>query len=135
MESLVSEADLRQAGGVQLSYQLRTKIWLEKKGAKVFGDGPWDILKRVERTGSLRQAAAEINMSYSQAWRLIKMIEENLGFTVLQKRAGGPGGGHSILTPRAARLTAAYSIFRTEADIALTELYKTHISPLTEKIK
>ncbi|NMA91928.1 MAG: molybdenum-binding protein, partial [Firmicutes bacterium] len=32
------------------------KIWLERGGEKVFGDGPCDILQRVERTGSLRAA-------------------------------------------------------------------------------
>ena len=53
----------------------RCKIWIEKDGEKVFGDGPLDILHRVERTGSLRQAAEEINMSYSQAWNLIKDLE------------------------------------------------------------
>ncbi|MBE3113343.1 MAG: LysR family transcriptional regulator, partial [Actinobacteria bacterium] len=64
--------------------KLRYKIWLEKNGEKVFGDGPLDILCRVERTGSLRQAAEEINMSYSLAWNLIKDLEERLGFKLLK---------------------------------------------------
>ncbi len=111
-----------------MSYKIKAKIWLENENLKVFGDGPWDILKRVERTGSLRQAAAEINMSYSQAWRLIRMIEENLGFPVLEKRAGGSGGGHSYLTPRAVKLTSAYGSFRHEAGQILEGLYEKHLS-------
>jgi len=113
-----------------MSYQLKTKMWLEKENRKVFGDGPWDILKRVERTGSLRQAASEINMSYSQAWRLIKMIEQNLGFPVLERKAGGPSGGHSYLTPQAKLLTAAYDSFRHEVNQALENLYIKHLSPI-----
>ena len=115
-----------------MPYSLKTKIWLEKEDQKIFGDGPFDILKRVERTGSLRQAAAEIKMSYSQAWRLINMIEENLGFPVLEKKAGGAGGGHSNLTPQAAKLTSAYGLFRHEAEQALEALYEKHLAPLAD---
>ena len=79
--------------------KLRYKIWIEKDGKKVFGDGPLDILHRVERAGSLRQAAEEINMSYSQAWNLIKDLEERLGFKLLERKIGGEsGGGHNLLS-------------------------------------
>jgi len=54
-----------------MTLKLRYKIWIEKDEEKIFGDGPLDILQRVERTGSLRQAAVEINMSYSHAWNLM----------------------------------------------------------------
>jgi len=113
-----------------LSYKLKAKIWLEKDRKKVFGDGPVDILKRVERTGSLRQAAAEIKMSYSQAWHLIKMLEANLGFPILEMKAGGTGGGSSSLTPEAAALTTAYSAFRKESHEALEDLFRKHFSYL-----
>jgi len=114
--------------------ELKAKLWLEAEEQKIFGDGPCDILKRVDRTGSLRQTAAEINMSYSQAWQLIKMIEENLGFTVLEKQAGGTGGGHSKLTPRAAELTKAYDHFRREADSDLDKLYSKHLASLFDTV-
>jgi molybdate transport system regulatory protein len=107
-----------------LSWQCKSKLWMEKDGRKVFGDGPWDILQRVKRTGSLRQAAVEINMSYSQAWRLIRMLERNLGFPLLKRKAGGPGGGYSSLTPEAARLTAAYGNFRRETGQSIDALFK-----------
>ncbi len=107
-----------------MPYLLKSKMWLEKDGRKVFGDGPLDILERIEKSGSLRQAAAQINMSYSQAWRLIRMLERNLGFKILLKQAGGAGGGYSSLTPEAKRLTAAYGAFRREADSALAELHQ-----------
>lgn len=113
-----------------MSVELKAKIWLEAGGEKIFGDGPCDILKRVERTGSLRQTAAEINMSYSQAWKLIRMIEDNLGFAVLEKQAGGAGGGHSNLTPRAAKLTIAYDQFRSETEDCMKELFNKHLASL-----
>ena len=104
--------------------KLRYKIWLEKNGEKVFGDGPLDILCRVERTGSLRQAAEEINMSYSQAWNLIKDLEERLGFKLLKRKVGGENGGGSQLTEQARDLMMKFEIFRDKAQESLNLLYK-----------
>jgi molybdate transport system regulatory protein len=110
--------------------KIKFKIWIDKNGSKVFGDGPWDILTRVERTGSLRQSASEINMSYSQAWRLIRMIEKKLGYPLLEKQTGGIGGGYSKLTAKAAALTSAYDRFHREAEQSLDNLYALHLSGL-----
>ncbi len=102
------------------------KLWLEVKGEKVFGDGPLDILQRVEKTGSLRQAAAEINMSYSQAWRLLRSLEKGLGCTLLIKRAGGEKGGGSLLTEEARELMQRYLSFRHGARAALQAVFEQH---------
>jgi len=107
-----------------MKLELRYKIWIEKNGKKVFGDGPLDILHRVERTGSLRQAAAEINMSYSLAWNLIKGLEERLRFKLLKRKVGGEGGGGSEITQEATELMTKFKLFRGEADQSLNSLYK-----------
>lgn len=104
--------------------KLNYKIWIEKEGEKVFGDGPLDILHRVERAGSLRQAAEEINMSYSQAWNLIKDLEERLGFKLLERKRGGESGGGSQLTEQARDLMMKFEIFRDKAQESLNLLYK-----------
>ncbi len=89
--------------------KLRYKIWLEKNEEKVFGEGPLDILLRVEMTGSLRQAAEEINMSYSQAWNLIKDLEKRLEFNLLERKVGGERGGGSEITEEARKLMTKYN--------------------------
>ena len=104
--------------------KLRYKLWIEKDGEKVFGDGPLDILHRVEKTGSLRQAAEEINMSYSQAWNLMKDLEERLGFDLLRRKVGGEKGGGSEITDKARELMVKFEIFRERADQSLNSLYK-----------
>lgn len=103
---------------------LRYKIWLEKNGEKVFGDGPLDILHRVERTGSLRQAAEEINMSYSQAWNLMRDLEKRLGFKLLKRKVGGEKGGGSEITEEAREMMMKFEIFRERADQNLNSLYR-----------
>jgi len=104
---------------------LKYKIWLDNNG-KAFGDGPLDILKSVGNNGSLRQTAAQIDMSYSQAWNLIKTLESRLGFKLLEGHAGGKSGGGSTVTKEAEQLMIRYERFRQEVDICLNELYKKH---------
>jgi molybdate transport system regulatory protein len=104
--------------------KLRYKLWIEKDGEKVFGDGPLDILHRVERTGSLRQAAAEISMSYSQAWNLMKDLEKRLCFDLLKRKVGGEKGGGSEITEEARELMVQFKMFRKRADQSLHLLYK-----------
>lgn len=108
--------------------RLAFKIWLEQNG-KAFGDGPNDLLQRIERTGSLRKAAAEIGMSYNQAWRLLRTLEERLGFSLLERQVGGLTGGGSTVTPRARRLMNSYQAFREEAVNILTLLFVKHFPP------
>ncbi|MDI6601959.1 MAG: LysR family transcriptional regulator [Thermoanaerobacteraceae bacterium] len=103
--------------------ELKYKIWLEKNG-KAFGDGPLDILKRVEKNGSLRQTAAELNMSYCQAWNLIKTLEGRLGFKLLERHVGGKSGGGSTVTKEAKELMIKYEKFKHEVDMSLNELFK-----------
>jgi len=105
--------------------RLVCKIWLDNNG-KAFGDGPYDLLLRVERTGSLSKAAAEIGMSYNKAWRLIRAMEDRLGFPLLESKAGGASGGGSELTAQACQLMRQYKAFKDEAESVLEELYAKH---------
>ena len=50
------------------------KIWLDQDG-KAFGDGPYDLLKRIEATGFLHKDTKQMEMANSQAWKLTRMIE------------------------------------------------------------
>ncbi|MEA1940525.1 MAG: LysR family transcriptional regulator [Candidatus Caldatribacteriota bacterium] len=104
--------------------KLRYKIWMENEEGKVFGEGPFDILNRVERTGSLRQAALEINMSYSQAWNLIKGLERRLGFNLLKRKVGGKKGGGSELTEQAINLREKYKVFYKKAEKNINLIYQ-----------
>jgi molybdate transport system regulatory protein len=109
--------------------RLRYKLWLEHEElGKAFGDGPLEMLERVERSGSLRQAAAEMGMSYNKAWYLVRRLEKALGFPLLERRAGGWCGGGSVVTPRARELVNRYRRFREEAVRQLEEVYGRHFT-------
>lgn len=102
-----------------------TKIqFTDDDGNKFFGEGPLRLLRCVERTGSLRAAAIEMEMAYSKAIRLLKQAEGNLGFPLAQRSTGGKDGGGSVLTPEGKRWLRQYEAYRDACVRANQELYR-----------
>ncbi|MBM4348338.1 MAG: LysR family transcriptional regulator [Deltaproteobacteria bacterium] len=103
------------------------KIWLDHHG-KAFGDGPWELLKGVQKTKSLHRAALRMGMSYNKAWRLMETVEKRLGFALIERKTGGSFGGGSQITPEAKRLMDRYGRFRKEAGKTLEKIFRDHFS-------
>lgn len=101
------------------------KVWLDNNG-KVFGEGPYQLLKLIEKTGSLHQAAMDMKMSYRKAWVTLHNIEEKLGFALLERKVGGASGGGSQITPSGFELMEHYEKFREEVKEALNNIYQKH---------
>ncbi len=104
------------------------KVWLDKNG-KAFGDGPYELLRRVEKIKSLHRAANQMGMAYSKAWRLIQTLEGRLGFPILERKAGGKSGGGSQVTPKAKTLMNHYGRFRKDVKDAMERIYRRHFGP------
>ncbi|MBA4418736.1 MAG: molybdenum-binding protein [Syntrophus sp. (in: bacteria)] len=104
------------------------KVWLDKDG-KAFGEGPYRLLKLIEQTGSLHQAAMKMKMSYRKAWLTIHSMEEKLGFILLDKHAGGHTGGGSTITLAGAEFIQHYEEFRDEVKKSLEDIYCKHFDP------
>jgi molybdate transport system regulatory protein len=103
------------------------KIWLADGATPVFGAGILELLALVEATGSLHRAASDMGIAYSKAWRIVRRAEEHLGFTLLTRHAGGPGGGGSALSAEARWLVRAFGDLLREADPLLDELCARHL--------
>ena len=99
-------------------------IFTDDNGIKFFGEGPFRLLRYVEKTGSLRAAAIEMEMAYSKASKLLKQAEENLGFPLTVRCAGGKDGGGSVLTPKGKRWLQQYEAYRDACIKANQSLYR-----------
>ena len=86
------------------SVQVRSKIWLEIDGKPVFGQGRDDLLRLIQKTGSINAASREMGIPYRKAWSYIDAMEKRLGFPLVNRLKGGAGGGESTLTAEALEL-------------------------------
>ena len=102
-----------------------TKItFIDDNGIKFFGEGPCRLLGFVEKTGSLRAAAMEMEMAYSKASKILKQAESSLGFALTTRNTGGKDGGGSTLTPEGKQWLRQYEAYRDACVKANRELYR-----------
>lgn len=83
------------------------RVWFELE-TKMFGKGPATLLKLVDQTQSLREAAKRLDLSYTKAFNLIKTAEKQLGYPLLKRTIGGESGGGSSLSEQAIHLIEKY---------------------------
>lgn len=89
------------------------KLWLETEKGYVFGEGTFGLLDRIERFGTISKAASSMNMSYRQAWGILKKIERRLGEPLVEtSRGGAHGGGRTTLTPLGREALRQYLVER-----------------------
>jgi len=110
------------------SFAPRQKLWLERDGKLVMSDYRLRLLELIAETGSLAQAATALGLSYRRAWGKVKELEANLGLSLVQSEVGGAGGGHTVLSPEATLLIAAYARFTRRMGEALEAAYEAELS-------
>ena len=64
--------------------KIRHKLWLEKDGRVIFGQGRFELLEAVEECQSLSAAAKKLKMSYRAAWGRLRASEDRLGIPLVE---------------------------------------------------
>jgi len=88
-----------------------------------FGPGVVTLLTLTKEFESLNGAAKEMNLSYTKAYKMIKVAEKALGFKLLDRKIGGIGGGGSSLTPECIEFLEQYIAFDKEINSISKELF------------
>ncbi|QHG90732.1 LysR family transcriptional regulator [Sulfurimonas sp. CVO] len=85
------------------------RFWLTKDNESFLGAGRIELLKKIEKTGSINAAAKEMKMSYKAAWERINGMNNLADEPLIQRKTGGKGGGGTTLTPYAHKLIETYN--------------------------
>jgi molybdate transport system regulatory protein len=107
-------------------FTVNGSIWIECNEERFFGPGPVELLERINETGSINQAAKQMQMSYKKAWEIINMLNTQAARPLVVTQAGGTSGGGSIITSEAKELIAWHQ--------SLRERFKTFLEKETEKV-
>lgn len=70
----------------------------------LLGPGKADLLEAIDRLGSIRDAAADLGLSYMRAWNLVQTMNDGFREPLVIVHRGGPthGGAELTKTGRAA---------------------------------
>jgi len=106
--------------------ELNLKIYiLSDTGEKFFGIGVFWLLRAIHMEGSIRQAAADLGISYTKALRMLRVLEKHLGRPVLIRRKGGESREGAVVTPCGHYLLEKYELFqervKSESEVAFSE--------------
>jgi len=95
------------------------------------GPGKIALLERINRTGSLSQAARDLGMSYRRAWQLLSSLNASFREPVAVTATGGRGGGGARLTAFGRELIGLYRAFEEETQARAVRAFK----PVAQKAR
>ena len=98
------------------------KLRMAKQGI-FFGPGTAQLLENIDALGSIQEACAQMELSYSKGSRIIKNTEKELGFALLERWSGGASGGGSRLTQEGRRFLDAYKALSVKVQQSAEELF------------
>ncbi|RJG04252.1 TOBE domain-containing protein [Noviherbaspirillum sedimenti] len=97
-----------------MTMQLQGTVWLTVDGENFGGTGRIALLAQIAACGSITRAAKAAGMSYKAAWDAIDAMNNLAGEPLVERLAGGKGGGGTRLTQRGAQLVANFATIERE---------------------
>ena len=102
------------ATGGAATVTVGAELWLSLDGSNVAGARRVALLAEVARVGSITQAAKSAGFSYKGAWNAIDAMSQQAGEPLLERSAGGKGGGSTRLTARGLQLVRNFGLIERE---------------------
>jgi molybdate transport repressor ModE-like protein len=101
---------------------VKTKVWLERNGLFVVGDGGLRLLLGILEHGSLLGAARQIRWSYRHAWGYLRRAEAALGTPLTEPRPGKGASRGTALTEAGRLVIERLAEMRNRIDDAVGPL-------------
>lgn len=83
-------------------------IWVTVGGRNLGGPGRVALLRAIDALGSITHAAKAVGLSYKAAWDAVETMNAVSREPLVQRSAGGRGGGSTTLTGHGRALVARY---------------------------
>ena len=110
------------------TWEGRLRLWIDINGRNALGPGKVRLLEAIGAGHTLTAAAKQLRMSYRQAWKHLRLIEERTGIAVVEPRRGGRSGGGTDLTPQGRALLKAYQEFHREVEEQMESTCQKHFA-------
>lgn len=89
--------------------ELQPRLRFPHSGPDAFGPGKAELLRHISATGSIRTAAAELDMSYNRAWQLVAAMNALFRSPLVTVTRGGGTGGGAALTALGEEVLTRYT--------------------------
>ena len=90
------------------------------------------LLMLIDETKSVRAAGQRMQLSYSSCWNMIRTLESQLNYTLIERTQGGAGGSTSVLTDRGKEILERYNAYEKCLKEQANTLYNQYFGGLFE---
>jgi len=90
------------------------------------------LLMLIDESKSVRAAGQRMQLSYSSCWNIIRTLESQLNYTLIERSQGGAGGSTSVLTDRGRLLLERYRAYEKALKEQAKLLYEDYFRGLFE---
>ncbi len=90
------------------------------------------LLMLIDETKSVRAAGQRMQLSYSSCWNIIRTLESQLSYPLIERTQGGAGGSTSVLTDRGRLLLERYNAYEKLLKEQANALYDQYFGGLLE---
>lgn len=80
------------------------------------------LLERIDKFGSIAAAARSMKLGYRNAWLWVEAANRLAPSPLVERIAGGPGGGRTRLTDEGRRVVEQYKQLRAKFERFLNQL-------------
>jgi molybdate transport system regulatory protein len=99
-------------------------LWIERDNQVVLSRWRVQLLEAIEETGSISAAAERMKVQYRCAWDKLDEMETGLGERLVERHAGGRGGGGTRLTPAGRAYVASFNCFAQGIDEVIAKQFE-----------
>ncbi len=89
-------------------------LWLNRSDSKFLGGDRIALLEKIGELGSITKAAKEVGISYKTAWDTVNLINNLAEKPLVERLAGGKGGGGTSLTAEGKKVIIQYKTIQEE---------------------
>jgi molybdenum ABC transporter molybdate-binding protein len=122
-----------EALGWSADWEVGVRVWVERHGDAVLGEGRADLLAAIDRTHSISAAARLLGISYRHAWTLVQKTNEAAGEPLVTAATGGLKGGGAQLTPRGKFALGVFAELRDEVRSSAAALLQRTLARPTDE--
>lgn len=108
---------------------LNGSLWIQQGADLLGGADRIALLEAIHDTGSMTQAAKVVGISYKTAWDRVQDMSNTAGRPLVERTAGGAGGGGTLLTAHALELIQAFRHIEQAHERILAQLTKSLARP------
>ena len=102
--------------------KLEGQFWFSHQGRPLAGQDRIELLACIADTGSISKAAKAAGMSYKTAWDAVDAMNSSSEQPLVERAAGGRGGGGTRLTAAGEQLVTAFRRYQQEDAAFLAKL-------------